>query len=373
MKYYIIAGERSGDLHASNLIKSLKQEDPNAQVRAWGGELSEQAGAEIAMHYEKMAFMGFLEVVQNLNTIRKALQFCKDDILAYKPDVVILVDYAGFNMKVAKFTKSQGIRTYYYISPKIWAWNQGRANNIKKYVDKMFVILPFEKDFYKKFDYEVDYVGNPINDSVAAFSPNPNFRKENGLDERPIIAILPGSRKQEIEQMLHYMVSIVPSFGDYQFVVAAVPNFPKKYYEQFRRNIITIVYDQTYDLLQEAKAALVTSGTATLETALFEVPQVVCYKGSVITYWIARSLIKVRFISLVNLIADKEVVKELIQDDFTPNNLLAELKKLLSGSPARTQQLTEYKKIKETIGQAGASEKTAKLIIKYLKESGATN
>jgi lipid-A-disaccharide synthase len=368
MKYYIIAGERSGDLHASNLIKSLKKEDPNAHIRCWGGELSQAAGGELVMHYEKLAFMGFLEVLTNLTTIRKALKFCEQDILAYKPDVVILVDYAGFNLRMAAFTKAHGIKTYYYISPKIWAWNQSRANKIKRLIDKMFVILPFEKEFYKKFDYEVDYVGNPVCDSVAEFKPNPDFRKQNGLDDRPIIAVLPGSRKQEIEQMLHYMVSIVPGFGNYQFVVAAVPNLPKKYYEQFRRNIVTVVYDQTYDLLSQAKAALVTSGTATLETAMFGVPQVVCYKGNFITYVIARSLIKVKYISLVNLIADKEVVKELIQDDFTPSNLMTELRGLLEDKSLIDKQLHEYQKLKNILGEAGASEKTAKLMVSYLNE-----
>lgn len=366
MKYYIIAGERSGDMHAANLIKSLKEKDAQAQIRCWGGELSAAAGGELAMNYKELAFMGFLEVIANLNTIRKAFKFCKEDIVTYKPDAVILVDYAGFNLRVAAFTKKQGIRTYYYISPKIWAWNQSRANKIKKLVDKMFVILPFEKDFYKKFDYEVDYVGNPVNDAIKVFHPNPNFRKDNGLDERPIIAVLPGSRKQEVEQMLHYMVSIVPGFGQYQFVVAAVPNLPSNYYEQFRRNIVTIVYDQTYDILAQAQGALVTSGTATLETALFNVPQVVCYKGSFITYAIARTLIKVKYISLVNLIADKEVVKELIQDEFTPTNLMTQLRLILEDKAFREKQLKEYADIQKSIGNAGASEKTANLIIKYL-------
>lgn len=369
MKYYIIAGERSGDLHASNLIKSLKKEDPEAQVRCWGGEYSQEAGGELVKHYNDLAFMGFVEVLSNLTTIRKALKFCKEDILSWKPDVVILVDYAGFNMRIAKFAKEQGFKVFYYISPKVWAWNQSRANKIKQYVDRMFVVMPFEKEFYKKFDYNVDFVGNPVSDAIAQYQSNPNFRAENGLDSRPIIAILPGSRKQEVERMLYYMVSILPPFMDHQFVVAAVPNLPKEYYEMFRRNgQVQIVYDQTYDLLANAEAALVTSGTATLETALFNVPQVVCYKGSFFTYLIARSLIKVKYISLVNLILDRPLVKELIQDDFTPANIMAELDKVLRDPVHREIVLTGYKELKKVMGSEGASEKAAGLMYKYLTQ-----
>jgi lipid-A-disaccharide synthase len=369
MKYYIIAGERSGDLHASNLIKALRQEDPQAQIRCWGGELSQEAGGELVKHYEDLAFMGFVEVLSNLGTIRKALSFCKEDITAWKPDVVILVDYAGFNMRIARFAKEKGIKVYYYISPKVWAWNQSRANNIKKYVDKMFVILPFEKPFYKQFDYEVDFVGNPIIDAISQFTPNPNFRADNKLDERPIIAILPGSRKQEVERTLHYMLSILPPFMDYQFVVAAVPNLAQKYYEQFRRNEIKIVYNQTYDLLANAHAALVTSGTATLETALFNVPQVVCYSTNYITYLIAKSMIKVKYISLVNLIADKPLVTELIQDDFNPSNIMKELEKITRNPDAREEMLQGYAALKEMMGEEGASLHAGKLMYKYLQAS----
>ncbi len=367
MKYYIIAGERSGDLHASNLIKALRQEDPQAQIRCWGGELSQEAGGELAKHYEDLAFMGFVEVLSNLTTIRKAMRFCKEDIEAWKPDVVILVDYAGFNLRIARFAKEKGFKVYYYISPKVWAWNQSRANNIKKYVDKMFVILPFEKKFYKQFNYEVDFVGNPIMDAINQFVPNPNFRKDNDLDERPIIAVLPGSRKQEVERTLHYMLSILPPFMDHQFVVAAVPNLPKKYYEQFRRNEIRIVYDQTYDLLANAKAALVTSGTATLETALFNVPQVVCYSTNYITYLIAKSLIKVKYISLVNLIADKPLVTELIQDEFNPSNIMKELEKLVRNPQEREAMLNGYYELRQLMGEEGASVQAGKLMYKYLK------
>jgi lipid-A-disaccharide synthase len=368
MRYYIIAGERSGDLHASNLIKAIKKEDAKAEVRGIGGELLATQGAQLLFDYQQISFMGFLEVFSNLSNIKKAMKICKDDILAYKPDVLILVDFAGFNLRIAKFAKENNLKVFYYISPKIWAWNQSRAYKIKALVDRMFVILPFEKEFYKKFDYEVDYVGNPLYDAIANFKKNDSFRKENGLNEKPIIAILPGSRKQEVESMLHYMVSIIPAFKEYQFVIAAVTNLPKTFYEPFQKQGIKIVYDQTYDLLTHAHVAAVTSGTATLETALFEVPQVVCYRTSTITYSIAKWLIKVKYISLVNLIADKEVVKELIQKDFVPTNLSKELKKLVEVGEFRTNQLEEYKRIKSILGSQGASEKTAQLMMKYLNE-----
>jgi lipid-A-disaccharide synthase len=368
MRYYIIAGERSGDLHASNLIKEIKKEDSNAQVRGIGGELLLAQGTELLFNYQQISFMGFLEVFSNLSQIKKAMKACKEDIITYKPDVLILVDFAGFNLRIAKFAKENNLKVYYYISPKIWAWNQSRAYKIKALIDRMFVILPFEKDFYKKFDYEVDYVGNPLYDAIASFNKNESFKVENRLSEKPIIAILPGSRKQEVESMLHYMVSIIPSFKEYQFIIAAVSNLPKSFYEPFQKQGIHIVYDQTYDLLLNAHVAVVTSGTATLETALFEVPQVVCYRTSGITYSIAKLLIKVKFISLVNLIAGEEIVKELIQKEFVPANLVKELKRIVENSESRTRQLEGYKKIKSILGSRGASEKTAKLMIQYLKE-----
>lgn len=368
MKYYIIAGERSGDLHASNLIKEIKQRDFNAQFRGMGGELSQQVGCELALNYEKLAFMGFLEVAVNLRTIFKALDFCQKDILAYKPDVVILIDYGGFNLRMAKFLKKNGIKVFYYIAPKIWAWNTGRVETIKKYVDKMFVTLPFEKDFYAQFNYEVDYVGNPVSDEVNNFIPNEYFYQYNNLDiETPIIAILPGSRKQEIEEMLHYMLSMTPAFMDFQLVIAAVPNLPKSYYEMFRRKgLIKIVYNQTYDLLSVAHAAIVTSGTATLETALFEVPQVVCYKTSFLTYAIAKAVAKVKYISLPNLIADRPIVPELIQDDFIPYNVRNTLTSITRDEAVRAEQKAGYKLLKDKIGESGASARTAELIVKYL-------
>ncbi|MFB9864203.1 lipid-A-disaccharide synthase [Rufibacter immobilis] len=372
MKYYIIAGERSGDLHASNLIKQLHVQDPEAQIRCWGGDMMEAAGAELVKHYQEMAFMGFLEAAKNLFKIKRFLNECQTDLMAFKPDVVILVDYAGFNLRIAKFAKANGLKVFYYISPKIWAWNQGRVHTIKQLVDKMFVIMPFEKDFYQKFDYKTDYVGNPVSDAVAAHVSNPNFREDNELDDRPIIAVLPGSRQQEIENILYIMLSILPPFQDYQFVVAAVSNFSREYYEHFNRKpFIKIVYDQTYDILANADAALVTSGTATLETAMFNVPQVVCYRTSAVSYWIGRAVIKVPFISLVNLIAGKKVVPELIQGDMNAQNLVKELKNILQNPAGRTAQLDGYKRVRELIGDFNTSETAAKLMVQYLREEKA--
>jgi lipid-A-disaccharide synthase len=282
---------------------------------------------------------------------------------------VILVDYAGFNMRIARFAKKQGMQVFYYISPKVWAWNQNRAYKIKATVDKLFVIFPFEQDFFQKYDYKVDYVGNPLLDAIAGFKPNPAFRETNKLKERPIIALLPGSRKQEVEKMLEVMLGISPYFPEYEFVIAAVSNIPQAWYAKYTRvPHVSVVYDQTYDLLAHAEVAIVTSGTATLETALFEVPQVVCYKTGFISYTIAKELIKVKYISLVNLIADKEVVRELIQNDLTSTNISYELKKILPGTAGRKAQLKAYKDIKKLLGAPGASARTAKLMVKYLKE-----
>lgn len=370
MKYYIIAGERSGDLHASNLIKQLRLKDPDAQIRGWGGEMMQEAGMELVHHYQEMAFMGFAEVFSNLRKILGFLKECKADIKQYQPDVVILVDYAGFNLRIARFAKKLGLKVFYYISPKVWAWNQGRANTIKKLVDRMFVIMPFEEGFYQRFDYKVDYVGNPVNDSVTDHVANPDFRTKNKLyNNKPIIALLPGSRSQEIENMLDVMLSVLPSFRDYQFVVAGVSNFTPEYYEQYNKDKnIKIIYDQTYDLLSHATAALVTSGTATLETALFDVPQVVCYKTSPVSYFIGKMVIKVPYISLVNLIADKPVVTELIQDDFTAKRIVAELKQILFDKVAMKKQKDGYKLVREKIGEFRTAERAAELMVNYLQE-----
>ncbi|WP_026463101.1 lipid-A-disaccharide synthase [Adhaeribacter aquaticus] len=368
MKYYLIAGERSGDLHASNLMREIKAQDPEASFRFWGGDMMQTVGGELVHHYKELAFMGFAEAAANIFKIVRFLKECKADIMQYQPDVVILVDYAGFNMRIAKFGKSQGLKVFYYISPKIWAWNQGRVHNIKKLVDRMFVILPFEEAFYKRFEYKVDYIGNPISDTVRAHVPSTDFLTRNNLTDKPIIAVLPGSRKQEIENILFIMLSVIPAFREYQFVVAGVSNLSKDYYEQFNRDPnIKIIYDQTYDLLANAKAALVTSGTATLETALFNVPQIVCYTTSAISYWIGRAVIKVPYISLVNLIADKPVVKELIQRDLTKNNIIAELKNILLDEVYIAEQKAGYKFIQEKLGEAKAAAKAAKLMVGYLK------
>ncbi len=368
MKYYIIAGEKSGDLHGSNLIKALKIEDPGAEIRCWGGDEMKEAGGDLAVHYREIAFMGFWEVATNLFTVLRYLAWCKKDIRSFGPDVIVLIDYAGFNMKIAKFAKLNGYKTFYYISPKVWAWNQSRALNIKKYVDRMFVILPFETTFFNKYDYKVDYVGNPLFDAINAFQINSDFLEENGLTEKPVIAVLPGSRKQEIANMLSVMLEVADSFPEYNFVVAGVDNVPESFYEQVKAHPgVRIVYNNTYNLLAHARAAVVTSGTATLETALFDVPQVVCYKTSTISYKIAKGLIKVDYISLVNLIAAKEVVKELIQQEMNSQVVATELKKIVDDSPERQEMLSEYKKLRATMGNEKASQNTARLIVKYLQ------
>lgn len=367
MKYYIIAGEKSGDLHASNLMKELKKKDPEASFRCWGGDKMKDAGGNLVKHYKELAFMGFIEVLFNLRTILRNLTFCMADILRYKPDVVILVDYAGFNLKIAKFTKERGIKTFYYISPKIWAWNQKRAYRIKKHVDKMFVILPFEEKFYKGFDYNVDFVGNPVMDAVKDFTPDPDFRNKYKLEGKKVIAVLPGSRKQEIQANLLKMVQLAGHFPDYLFLVAAVTDFPIDFFKSDDSPNIKIVYGETYDVLSIAHAAIVTSGTATLETAMFKVPQVVCYKASTTTYYIAKSFIKVPYISLVNLLADKEVVKELIQTDFNIENMKKELNRLMNDPQYRNEQIEEYNKIDAELSQYKASERTAELMLNYLR------
>ncbi|GAB2767275.1 lipid-A-disaccharide synthase [Hymenobacter luteus] len=368
MKYYLIAGERSGDFHAANLMRELRQQDPQAEFRCWGGDMMQAAGGELVHHYQEMAIMGFWEAATSILKFRGYLKECQRDLLAYQPDVVILVDYAGFNMRIAKFAKANGLKVFYYISPKIWAWNQSRVHKVKALVDKMFVILPFEEEFYQRFDYKVDYIGNPTADAVAEHQKSEDFYERNELDPlRPIIAVLPGSRKQEIEEMLYEMVAILPPFLDYQFIVAGVDNLDRNYYAHFERNNVRILFDQTYDLLAHATAALVTSGTATLETALFDVPQVVCYRTSAVSYSIGKAVIKVPHISLVNLIAGKEVVKELIQGEFNARNLVTELKKITADEDFIAQQKAGYAAIRAKLGQQRAAEKAAKLMVGYLK------
>lgn len=368
MKYYLIAGERSGDLHGANLIKGIKANDPDAQFRGWGGDMMQEEGMYLVTHYKDTAFMGFLEVAANILKITGFLKKCKKDILAYQPDVIILIDYPGFNLRMAAFGKKNGFKTYYYISPKVWAWNQKRALKIKANVDHMFVIFPFEIDFYKKYDYKVDYVGNPLMDAIEAFKADPDFKKKNKLDNRPVIALLPGSRRQEIINMLDLMLTVQPHFPDYQFVIAGVKNLPASLYEKYEALAnVSVVYEATYDLLAVSEAALVTSGTATLETALLNIPEVVCYKTSGISYAVAKKLIRVPYISLVNLIMEKEVVRELIQDELNEKQLVYELGAILENGEKRNVQLQEYTKLQKLVGGAGASERTGGLMVNYLR------
>jgi lipid-A-disaccharide synthase len=367
MKYYLIAGERSGDFHAAHLMRELKVQDPAAQFRYWGGDMMQEQGGELVHHYKDLAIMGFWEAATSILKMRGYLKECERDLLKYKPDVLILVDYAGFNLRVAKFAKEHGIKVFYYISPKIWAWNQGRVEKVKERVDKMFLILPFEKEFYQRFGYDADYTGNPTADAVAEFQPSDSFLERNGLSgSRPIIAVLPGSRKQEIEEMLHEMIAILPAFQEYQFVVAGVTNLERTYYQHFERNGIKFIFDETFDLLSHAKAALVTSGTATLETALFDVPQIVCYRTSAITYAIGKAVIKVPYISLVNLIAGRQVVKELIQGEFNARNVMDELRHLLDDQQYMAQMKAGYAEIRAKLGQQQAARKAAELMVNYL-------
>lgn len=366
MKYYIIAGEASGDLHGSNLIKALLKKDAHAQVRCWGGDLMQVAGGEIAKHYKSMAFMGFFEVLKNITSIFKNIRFCKEDITKFKPNVIIFIDFSGFNLRIAKWAKSQNFKTNYYISPQLWASRAGRIKKIKRDIDQMYVILPFEKEFYQKRDYHVEFVGHPLLDAISntTFIEEQTLRADYNLHpSKPIIALLPGSRKQEVEKMLGLMLSVTQDFPSYQFVIAGAPSLENEFYSSFlKQNTVGFVSNQTYSLLKYSHAALVTSGTATLETALFKVPQVVCYKGNWISYQIAKRIITLEFISLVNLIMDKEVVKELIQDDLNTKNLTLELNKTVRGKQ-RDQILSDYNSLEEKLGGAGASEKAAALII----------
>ncbi|MDG3584069.1 lipid-A-disaccharide synthase [Galbibacter pacificus] len=365
MKYYIIAGEASGDLHASNLIKALSTKDKEATFRGWGGDLMQQAGMELVKHYKEQSFMGFFEVIMNLRTIFSNIKYCKQDIENFNPDVIIFIDYSGFNLKIAKWAKQHNYRTFYYVSPQIWASREGRIEAIKRDIDEMFVILPFEKDFYEtKHQYRVNFVGHPLLDAISSRKQvlPETFREENGLDKREIIALLPGSRKQEITNMLSTMLSVVDDFTDYQFVIAGAPSQEYQFYEQFiGKANVNFVTGKTYDLLSVSKAALVTSGTATLETALFKVPEVVCYKGNWISYQIAKRIITLKYISLVNLIMDKEVVKELIQNDLTTKNLKTELHKILTPE-IRERIFLDYFELEKKLGGKGASMKAAQLI-----------
>ncbi|WP_395091249.1 lipid-A-disaccharide synthase [Vaginella massiliensis] len=372
MKYYIISGEASGDLHGSNLMKALKQEDAQAEFRFWGGDLMQAEGGTLVKHYKDLAFMGFVEVVMNLKTIFGNIKFAKKDIEHYRPNAVILIDYPGFNLRIADFVKSLGIKVYYYISPQIWAWKTSRVHHIKKVVDKMFVILPFEQAFYKKYEMDVDFVGHPLLDALKEkdFTPKNEFLTQYHLPEKPIIALLPGSRNQEIKVKLPIMLSVMDEFPAYQFVIAGAPSQPKAFYESLLQGkAVPVVSNDTYNLLYHADAALVTSGTATLETALLNVPEVVCYKGNRISYEIGKRLIKhIQFISLVNLIMDQEIVKELIQQELNTQNLSIELRKILT-EPHRSLMFQQYQDLREKLGGEGASHRTAKAIVQDLQQS----
>jgi len=363
MKYYIIAGEASGDLHGSNLIKELVKLDSQAVIKAWGGDLMQNAGAEIIKHYRDLAFMGFTEVVMNLNTILKNISFCKQDILKFKPDLIILIDYPGFNLRIAEFAKKNNIKVVYYISPQIWAWKESRIVKIKKNVDEMLVILPFEKEFYAKHNMKVHFVGHPLIDAIQHFTVKQNFKTAYNLNDNLVIALLPGSRKQEIKKILPIMLDATYSFIDFQIVIAAAPSVEIQFYKNILGNRkVTIIQNETYNILGIATAALVTSGTATLETALFGVPQIVCYKGGAISYWLAKQLIKVKYISLVNLILDKPVVKEMIQDKCNAKDIHLQLTQIIYDRKKIEELKTQMVQLKELLGGKGASQKAAKLI-----------
>jgi lipid-A-disaccharide synthase len=367
MKYYLIAGERSGDLHGSNLIRALKAEDPEARFRGFGGDAMQSAGLDLMRHYRELAFMGVLAVIANLGTIRKALSQCKSDILAWQPDVIILIDYAGFNLRIARFAKQKGIRVFYYISPKVWAWNRSRVYKLKENVDRMFCILPFEREFFEGYGWPTDYVGNPVLDAVKGFRPRPDFRKENHLPESDLVALLPGSRKGEVERVLPILADLVSRHPKRNFVVAGVTSLPEEFYAPVRRiPNVSVVFDRTYDLLAIAQSAIVTSGTATLEAALFRVPQVVVYRTHPVEYAIGSRLVKVDFISLVNLIAGREVIRELLQDAATVDNVNQEFERVTGDSPARDEILRGYDEVRRKLDTGSASENTARLMVGYL-------
>jgi len=371
MNYYLIAGESSGDLHGANLINALKNADANASFRFVGGDQMQAASGEKAvLHVRNMSFMGFVEVLLNMKTILRNLRQVKADLLTHRPDALVLIDFPGFNLKIAAFAKKHGIKVFYYISPKVWAWNTGRVKRIKEVVDHMFCILPFEVDFYRTWQMHVDYVGNPLLDAMSKYAFNPQFKEQNKLGDKPIVALLPGSRKMEISQLLPEMANVARLFPGHQFVIAGAPNFDASFYEQFLGNWnIPVVFGQTYDLLHHAEAAIVTSGTATLETALLNIPQVVVYKANALSIAIGRMVIKVDYISLVNLIMNKKVVKELIQKEANHDTIADELDQLLNNKAYREELLAQYQLLHERMGSPGASAKVAKLLLQYLQQN----
>ena len=373
MKYYLIAGEASGDLHGSNLLKGLKAVDPDPHFRFWGGDRMQEQGGELVRHYRDHSIMGFWEVLVNLRKIRRNFRECKDDLLSYRPDVLILIDYPGFNLRMAEFARQNNIRVYYYISPKIWAWKESRIRKIKAYVEEMFIIFPFEQDFYRKHDFEALYHGNPLIDAVDEKmqdrSPFADFIQKQGLDERPIVAILPGSRKQEIDRNLGVMTRVIPQHTDYQFVIAGAPAIDRDHYRRYLSvDNLSFVHDRTYDLLSHSRAAIITSGTATLEAALFNVPQVVCYRANPISYHIARHFVRVPYISLVNLNMQREVVTELIQEDMNPERLEQEVKRLLYDREYSRKMMEDYDHLRQLLGGSGASARIARAMYEGLRK-----
>ncbi len=373
MKYYVLAGEASGDLHASNLIKEISLIDPDAQFRGFGGELMEQAGMTVLKHYRDLAFMGIVPVIMNIRTIQKNFRFCEQDMLTFQPDVLILVDYPGFNLRMAKFAKAHGIRTFYYISPKVWAWKEQRVHKILASVDELFTILPFETEFYRKYNYPVNYVGNPLLDAILEkkMSPDfPRFRNENNLSEKPILAVLPGSRKGEISVLLPIMLEAAAQFSDFQCIIAGAPNMGIEFYQPFmKESKVPVIWGKTYEILIHSRAAIVSSGTATLETAILNVPQVVVYRLT--PKWLFNFLkfffLKTKFVSLVNIILEKEAVKELIQWNFTLKNVAQELGKILNDQEYEKRMLADYREMMIKLGEPGASKRAAGLMVGKLK------
>lgn len=372
MKYYIIAGEASGDLHASNLVKGLKQHDKDAEIRAWGGELMEVAGAQVVKHYKDLAIMGFVEVLSHLKTIRNNFRYAKADILKFQPDVLITVDFPGFNLRMVKWAKAQGIRTFHYISPNVWAWKKKRVYSMRETIDQLFVILPFEPDFYKDYNVKTVYEGHPLMDAVNQYQPTPleTFRKSNQLDNREIVAILPGSRKQEISRMLPEMIAVAEKHPKYQYLIAGAPGMDENFYQQFisSHENIHLIHNQTYDILNYAVGGMICSGTATLEAALFNVPQVVCYKTNKVTFFIARLIVKIRRFSLVNLILQKDSVTELIQHLLNNNVLGKEFLAIMPNGEKRKPVLADYEKLSKMLGSHGVSDRLAQKMIDILHE-----
>ncbi len=370
MRYYIIAGEASGDLHASNLMREINAIDRTAHFRCWGGELMEAQGGTLVKHYRELAFMGFIEVVAHLHEILGNLRMCEADMLTFRPDAVILVDYPGFNLRMARFAARHGLTVFYYISPQVWAWKSSRVKTIRRCVHRMFVILPFEEEFYQRYGYKVEFVGHPLLDIIPGKEPRAGpdeFRRRHQLDLRPIVALLPGSRRMEVRKMAKIMVNVSADFPEYQFVVAGAPSLPDSFYQEILAGTdVRFVLNQTYNLLRQSAAALVTSGTATLETALWNVPQVVCYRGNWLSYQIARQLVHIPYISLVNLITGKQVVTELIQAKLTRDNLRTELTKILQEGPYRTSVLSGYSDLITRLGGPGASSRAAKSMVHFL-------